>query len=70
MQEEGKMITEIIDDLLRAMVPYKDCRCQMSDVEVITANLVVVHFFGGDHVTACQSTGCGFYPLAEFVWKP
>ena len=49
------MFTEVIalyaitDDLLKAVGHHEDCRCQMSDAEVITATLVVARFFGGNH---------------------
>ena len=63
------MFTEIIalyaitEDLLKAVEHHEDCRCQMSDAEVITATLVAARFFGGNHVTACQY-------LEEHGWMP
>ena len=54
MLDKVIVIYAIIDDILKAIGHFDDCRRQMSDAEILTTALVAALFFYGNHARACQ----------------
>jgi hypothetical protein len=54
MLNEIIAIYAIIDDLLKAIGHDEDCRCQMSDAEIMTTAIIAAIFFNGNHSIACS----------------
>ncbi len=54
MLDKVIVIYAIVDDILKAIGHFDDCRCQMTDAEVLTTALVAALFFYGNHAHACK----------------